>query len=567
MISRAPYFYERTPNNDDAELRGSFCVMHAEGPVPFNSTYDRPQFAPLSLCGERPLRWLWQDRIPLGKLTLIEGPPAVGKLFVALDIATRVSNGDAARERSESRGESRAREGDTVGDVVEPSESAAGPAGPEIMADSVPQNGKRHHSATRPPLPPLPQGGSDGPAATECGAPVVVLCDSWQAQDMIAPRLRKLGADPQRVVTFTHVSCTDTCQGHKHSRSIRLPLDTRMFEYILLKHRGCRLIVIDDLEQYCESPQELRRAIRVLDEVAIYHDVAIVATLQGNVRFAADGTIRDAARADDRQARCIWCVTPDPAHPGLLRLEPKRMAFCKQPEGIAFRISDAGKIVWEPLPLYEKPPTEAARRKKQEHARMLTWLTDTLGTGVVPAETIYDAGREQGFSKNKLIAAREEIGARTFKHGFGDDGAWMWTRKPDSEVTDAEVEAAYLDLADGARADAHHAPPVSRGEKTGAAKLVAEGPSSPLRNHENFGVLSEKVGKSAGTHVSRAGRKPSNVFDGLDLSQLPDLALKRSGLLRPTEPAAYDAAGEHVGNGHAGNGKPRNGYDRNGRLD
>jgi len=47
----------------------------------------------MNACSERPLRWLWQDKIPLGKLTLIEGPPAVGKLFVALDIAARVSTG------------------------------------------------------------------------------------------------------------------------------------------------------------------------------------------------------------------------------------------------------------------------------------------------------------------------------------------------------------------------------------------------------------------------------------------------------------------------------------------
>src|SRR5579863_10402996 len=218
---------------------------------------------------------------------------------------------------------------------------------------------------------------------------MVLVCDSWQVEDMIAPRLRMLGGDPPQVVTFTGVTCTDTCGGHKHSRPIRLPLDGRMVDYIVRKHRGCRLIVIDDLERYCETPAELRRAIRDLDEAAIYWDIAIVATLQANVRVAPDGTIRDAARASDCQARCVWCITPDPTHPGLLRMEPKRMAFCKKPEGIAFRISDEGKVVWEPLPPYQKPPTEAARRKVHDQARMRSWLKATLGTGVVLAETIY----------------------------------------------------------------------------------------------------------------------------------------------------------------------------------
>jgi hypothetical protein len=39
------------------------------------------------------VRWLWFQRIALGKLTLIEGWPGLGKTLVALDIAARVSRG------------------------------------------------------------------------------------------------------------------------------------------------------------------------------------------------------------------------------------------------------------------------------------------------------------------------------------------------------------------------------------------------------------------------------------------------------------------------------------------
>lgn len=40
------------------------------------------------------VRWLWPGRIPLGKLTLIQGDPDVGKSFLTLDIAARVSRGE-----------------------------------------------------------------------------------------------------------------------------------------------------------------------------------------------------------------------------------------------------------------------------------------------------------------------------------------------------------------------------------------------------------------------------------------------------------------------------------------
>ena len=39
------------------------------------------------------ITWLWPGRIPLGKLTLLSGDPGLGKSFLALDVAARVSTG------------------------------------------------------------------------------------------------------------------------------------------------------------------------------------------------------------------------------------------------------------------------------------------------------------------------------------------------------------------------------------------------------------------------------------------------------------------------------------------
>ena len=41
-----------------------------------------------------PLRRLWEGRIPLGKVSLLAGDPALGKSFVTLDLAARVSRGE-----------------------------------------------------------------------------------------------------------------------------------------------------------------------------------------------------------------------------------------------------------------------------------------------------------------------------------------------------------------------------------------------------------------------------------------------------------------------------------------
>ena len=54
---------------------------------------------PFTFFIQQPTDWLWPNRIPLGKLTLIAGYPSSGKTAVALDIAARVSRGAAAPDQ------------------------------------------------------------------------------------------------------------------------------------------------------------------------------------------------------------------------------------------------------------------------------------------------------------------------------------------------------------------------------------------------------------------------------------------------------------------------------------
>ncbi len=103
MLNHPPFPYERTSIDHDLESRGVYRVLHDKG-LQLDCTYNRPELHAMNSQTERPLRWLWQDKIPLGKLTLIEGPPAVGKLFVALDIAARVSTGTPVNGGKKTRG-------------------------------------------------------------------------------------------------------------------------------------------------------------------------------------------------------------------------------------------------------------------------------------------------------------------------------------------------------------------------------------------------------------------------------------------------------------------------------
>lgn len=47
----------------------------------------------LSDITSEPLHWLWEKRIPLGKLTTLDGDPGLGKSLLTLDLAARVTTG------------------------------------------------------------------------------------------------------------------------------------------------------------------------------------------------------------------------------------------------------------------------------------------------------------------------------------------------------------------------------------------------------------------------------------------------------------------------------------------
>lgn len=61
--------------------------------LPPNSVYHGPDVLRLSHVTPSRVRWLWDDRLALGKLTLLAGDPGLGKSYLTLDLAARVASG------------------------------------------------------------------------------------------------------------------------------------------------------------------------------------------------------------------------------------------------------------------------------------------------------------------------------------------------------------------------------------------------------------------------------------------------------------------------------------------
>src|SRR5688572_26611766 len=54
-----------------------------------------PIFVTMDTIEAEKVDWLWLGRIPVGRLTLVDGDPGVGKSFLALKLAATVSRSDA----------------------------------------------------------------------------------------------------------------------------------------------------------------------------------------------------------------------------------------------------------------------------------------------------------------------------------------------------------------------------------------------------------------------------------------------------------------------------------------
>lgn len=63
--------------------------------VPMNHqpVYDLPPLVPVSRLTASPLEWLWPGRLALGKLSMLDGDPGLGKSLLSLDLCARLSTG------------------------------------------------------------------------------------------------------------------------------------------------------------------------------------------------------------------------------------------------------------------------------------------------------------------------------------------------------------------------------------------------------------------------------------------------------------------------------------------
>jgi hypothetical protein len=344
----------------------------------------------LSDVTPQPITWLWPLRIARGKLTVIAGNPGLGKSFITLDLAARVSRGD--------------------GFPLSPL-SAAAPGG------------------------------------------VVLLSAEDDLADTIRPRLDTAGADPTRIVAMNTIKQFDKAQNRWVYRQFTLSDDLARLETAIRLVGNCVLVIIDPISAYLGSTDshnnsEVRGLLAPLSELAARHKVAVVVVSHLN-KGTGDAINRVmGSLAFVAAARAAYVITKDQNNPSRRLFLPAKNNLGVDDTGLAYQLtgSPVPYVKWEALPvnvsaddalLDNKNPVGRPPDDRQEAEE---WLLDALKNGSRPAAEILSEARKDGFARVTLMRAKAALGVTSMKQGYA--GGWVWAL-PEDAHKGVDVEESH----------------------------------------------------------------------------------------------------------------------------
>jgi hypothetical protein len=327
----------------------------------------------LSTVQPQRVEWLWPGRIPLGKLTILDGDPGLGKSVLSLDLAARVSRGLSMPFEDREPGMDREPGGvvllsaeDDLEDTIRPRLDAAGADVGRVLALERIPDGDFHR------LPVLPGDLLFLKAAIRRVEAKLVIVD---------PLTAYLGAD-----TNTHRD--QDCRRALHPLAV------------LAQEKGVAVLVIRHLNKL----------------------------IGNNPLYRGGGSI-----ALIGAARSGLLVGRDPDNPDRRVLASTKCNLARLPVSLAFDLSlaDNGalRVGW----IGESPHTAEsllAAPKDDEERGMLQTAQEVLRTilsnGPRAAKDVRREARSAGIADRTLDRAKAALGVKATLIGFGRDGEWRW---------------------------------------------------------------------------------------------------------------------------------------------
>jgi putative DNA primase/helicase len=326
------------------------------------------------------IEWLWPSRLARGKHTCIAGEPGTGKSQLSIAVIAAVT---------------------TAGQW--PCDEGQAPLGSAIILSA-----------------------EDG------------------ASDTIVPRLLAAGADLNRVHVVSAVRNNDGSR-----RALNLQADLNLLERKIADIGDVAVVVVDPVSSYLgktdsNKNSEVRGVLEPLSEMAERTRVAILSVTHFS-KAGANSTTKALHRfigsiAFTGAPRAAFAVIEDAEHDGRRLFLHAKNNLARPPQGLALRLEQclvgegivASRILWEAEPVAitanEALAADAAGAEtRTAKANAMEFLQAALADGPVPAAEVNRMAREHGLTDKAIRSAREALGVKVERDGFGPGSKSLWS--------------------------------------------------------------------------------------------------------------------------------------------
>lgn len=333
--------------------------------------------------------WLWRGRIPLGKVTTLDGDPGLGKSAVTLDIAARVSTGRSMPDGSPGidGGVLVLSAEDGTADTIVPRLAAMGANLDRVkILKTIPTPEGERQPAIPGDLAAIERAASSVRAKLIIIDPLTAYLsretNSWRDQD-VRRALAPLAAMAERI--------------------------------------GAAILLVRHLNKG-ESANALYRG---------GGSIGIIGAARSGLLAAPD------PEDETGESRILGVLKAN------LAVVPLSLRYRVQPEGAAIGISWEGPSGHRAAALLSQSVGEDARTAVEEAAEFLeSFLMDNPAT----AEEVRRKARAAGFADRTLDRAKKRLRIKPRHEGFGKGSTWVW-ELPAKSVTDAAKVANCPNLA------------------------------------------------------------------------------------------------------------------------
>ncbi|MDO8514224.1 MAG: bifunctional DNA primase/polymerase [bacterium] len=350
---------------------------------------SKPIFSSYADIKTSPIDWLWEERIAIGKLTMIVGDPGLGKSSI------------------------------TTGTI----------------AATVSKGGSWPVDNTQSPL-----------------GDVILLSAEDDAADTVKPRLEAAGADCTRVHTLQAVRDVNP-NGSSSERMFSLKRDIAALEEMLDTLPKCKVVIVDPISAYLDDTDSHRNAavrglLAPLAALAVKHKVAIIVvdhlnknSGEHNSLYRAGGSLGFVAAA-----RAVYLVAKDKENPERRLMVPIKNNIAKENTALAYTVTGAPNgaavIVWEADPVRITANEILGSMESEEQRSDTDWavivLRQVLFAGPLPAKQVFTECKQAGLGEKQVRRAGKKLGINPKKIGFNQ--GWTWAL-PDREDAPQGEEA------------------------------------------------------------------------------------------------------------------------------